>query len=166
MLRFTADISGDVQLDRAFNRITEIVRDFRDIWPAVAQEFYEIESEQFASEGAHGASGKWTPLSPAYRRWKEIHFPGEPILRLYHPLVDSLTSPASGDSIIRFDPMELTIGSKAPYALAHQFGAGRMPARPPISLSDNDKRRLQKAIQAGLVRFTRQAGFQVDEKAA
>lgn len=166
MIRFTADISGDVQLDRAFNRITQLITDFRDVWPAVAEAFYEIETEQFNSQGSKGASGKWAPLSPAYAAYKAKAFPGEPILQATHSMVNSLTSPEALDSIFRVDPMELVIGSKAPYALAHQTGGGRLPARPPISLSENDKRKLQKAIQAGLVKFTRQAGFQVDEKAA
>jgi phage gpG-like protein len=166
VIRFTADISGDVVLDRAFNRIDQYISDFRSIWPNVAQGFYAIEHEQFASEGSHGASGKWAPLSPTYKRWKQLHFPGEPILKLYHPLYESLTSPDAPDSIYRLDAQEMAIGTKVPYAMAHQRGAGNMPARPPISLTEADKRKIQKSIQSGLVEFTRGLGFQVNEKAA
>lgn len=166
MIRFTADVSGDVQLDRAFNRVSGFISDFRSVWPAAAQAFYEIETEQFASQGAKGASGKWAPLSPAYAKFKAVEFPGQPILRATSSLFDSLTRPDALDSIYRSEPMQLTMGSKAPYALMHQTGAGRLPARPPISLSENDKRKIQKAIQSELVRFTREAGFQVQERAA
>ena len=42
--------------------------------------------EQFASQGAwaydwpYPGAGPWKPLSDAYRRWKEEHYPGRPIL--------------------------------------------------------------------------------------
>lgn len=163
---FSAEIDGVEVFNRAFNRVEGGLSDLRFIWPSVAAEFYAIEREQFASEGAHGASGKWAPLSPAYKRWKELNFPGEPILRLYHPLVESLTTPDAAGSIFKPERDQLTIGSKVEYATAHQRGSGRMPARPPISLNENDKRRLQKAIQVPLVEFVRKQGFQVLEKAA
>lgn len=166
MIHFVGEIQGVEVLNRAFNRIEEHISDFRNIWPRVAQEFYAIEEEQFASEGAHGASGKWAPLSPAYKRWKEIHFPGEPILKLEHFLYPSLTRADAPDSIFRMDAQEMTLGSRTPYATAHQRGTGRMPARPPISLTEADKRRIQKSIQRGLVEFTRRAGFQVDQEKA
>lgn len=166
MLRFSAEVLGVEVLNRSFNRIDEYISDFRGIWPAVAAEFYAIEEGQFASEGAKGASGKWAPLSPAYKAWKVKNFPGEPILKLYHPLYESLTSPDAGDSVYRLEEQEMVLGSRTPYATAHQRGTAIMPARPPISLIEADKRRLQKAIQSQLVQFTRRMGFDVQEKAA
>lgn len=166
MVKFVATLEGVEVLNRAFNRIDQILTDFRSIWPNVAKEFYAIEADQFGSEGAKGASGKWASLSPAYKKWKERTHPGQAILRLDHPLVESLTSPDAAGSIYRLEADEMTLGSKVEYATAHQRGAGFMPARPPISLTEEDKRRVQKSLQAGLVKFTRQAGFQVDERLA
>lgn len=157
---FSIEIEGVEVFSRAFNRLEAGIDDFRSIWPNVAKEFYAIEHEQFESEGSHGASGKWAPLSPAYKKWKEKHFPGQPILKLTNSLYESLTSPDAPASIFRMDREEMTLGSKEPYAVVHQR------TRPPISLNQDDKRRLQKAIQAGLVAFTRRAGFQVEERRA
>lgn len=166
MIHFTVNVDGVEVLDRAFNRLDNSISDFRSVWPNVATEFYALEGEQFDSEGAAGSSGKWAPLSPAYKRWKETHFPGQPILKLTGALSESLTSAEALDAIFIADPDQLTLGSGVPYARAHQRGGGNLPARPPISLNENAKRRLQKAIQRGLVQFTRQAGFAVEEKAA
>lgn len=160
MIRFTAEISGDVQLDRAFNRVEERISDFRDFWPGVIRAFYEIETEQFQSEGAKGASGPWTPLSPAYKLFKEQEFPGKTILRREDALYESMTGPDALDSILRPERDELVIGSALPYALAQH------KRRPIVSLSEDNKKKIVKSIQQRLVEFTRSVGFQVEDKAA
>ena len=160
MIRFVAEIGNVEVLNRAFNRVEEHVSDFRSIWPNVAQEFYAIEREQFESEGAAGASGKWAALSPAYKKWKEANYPGQPIMRLENTLFESLTDPEALDAIFKPGKDELVMGSRTPYARRQHR------TRPLISLNEAQKRRLQKAIQRGLVEFTRRAGFEVREERA
>lgn len=165
MIRFLASVDGIPVLDRAFNRVEERISDFRFIWPFVAQEFYAIEREQFASQGAHGLSGRWAALSPAYAKWKSVKYPNMPILQATTVLMQSMTSPDAADSVFRPEADQLTIGSRAPYATAHQRGSG-LPARPVISLTEADKRRIQKAIQGPLAQFIRKQGLTVLENAA
>lgn len=160
MIRFTAEVQGIEVLNRAFNRVEEHISDFRFIWPSFAAEFYSIMREQFASEGAHGASGKWKPLTPAYKKWKEVHYPNMPILQATTALYQSITSSDASDSIFRPEVDQLTIGTQREGARAHQR------TRPVISLTEADKRRLTKAIQLPLVQFVRKQGFNVLEAAA
>jgi len=156
MINFSLDIDGIEVVDRSFNRLDKI-DDFRPVWPQVIEEFYSIEREQFSSEGAAGGF-KWAPLSPTYREFKEVRFPGKPILQREGELVDSLTDFEAADSILRPLKDELIIGTKHPAAIYHQRGTRRgLPRRPPINLSKSQQRRLQKAIQAGLVQFVREA---------
>lgn len=168
MIQFSRTVEGVEVLNRGFNRIQQYISDFRSVWPEVAKTFYAIEEQQFKSEGAHGASGRWAALSPAYAKFKAVAFPGQPILRATAGLYESMTSPDALDSIFRMDAREMTVGTQHEAARAHQKGSSKrkLPARPIISLTQSDKRRMQKAIQAGLVQFTRNLGFQVDEKAA
>lgn len=166
MLRFTGTVDGVETLNRAFNRVEEYISDFRSIWPFVAKEFYAIEEGQFQSEGAKGLSGRWSPLSPAYAKYKEQKFPGQPLLRATTSLYQSMTSPDAPDSIFRMDERELTIGTKHEAATAHQRGTRKMSARPIISLTEDDKRRIQKSIQGALVPFIRRQGFEVLENVA
>lgn len=166
MITFRAEVDGIEVLNRGFNRIDQIISDFRPIWPNVAQEIYGINQEQFDSEGGKGASGKWAALSPAYKRWKEVHYPGLPILQREQDLMSSLTDPEAPDAIYLPGRDELVVGTKDEKALAHHRGLGHLPARPIFSFSEQQKRRIQKAIQAGLVQFTRQAGFEVQEERA
>jgi phage gpG-like protein len=163
-LRFIAEVDGAITFDRAFNRIDSL-RDLRPLWPLVIEEFYRIEMEQFESEGAAGGQ-RWAPLSDPYRTWKEARYPGEPILQREHDLIDSLTDPEAADAVLLPGEDELVIGTRNPTAVFHQRGTRRMPRRPPINPSEAQKRRIQKALQQGLVQFIRDAGFDVQERAA
>jgi len=160
MLRFVAEVQGTVQLDRSFNRVDQEISDFRNFWPGVITAFYEIDTEQFATEGAQGASGQWAALSPAYKIFKEREFPGKSILRRTDALYESMTGPDALGSILRPEKDELIIGSALPYALAQH------KKRPIISLSEDNKRKIIKGIQQRLVEFARSAGFEAEEKAA
>lgn len=161
MIRFSAEIDGIPTLDRAFNRIEKQIEDLRFIWPAVSQEIYKIEGEQFASEGSVGASGKWVALSKAYAKFKVAKFPNQPILKATTSLFDSVTDPDAPDAIFRPEATALTIGTKREGAVFHQRETSRMPARKIYSFNDSQKRRIQKAVQVGLVQFIRRQGFEV-----
>lgn len=167
MFRLRAEIFGEEIFNRAFSRIDSL-SDLRPLWPEVIREFYLIETEQFASEGEAGASGKWEALSDVYAKYKQIAHPDKPILRADDDLMESLTDPEASGAILRPEQDQLTIGTSVPYASVHQKGSVKrgIPARPPISFSEAQKRRLQKSIQAGLVRFIREAGFRTNERAA
>lgn len=166
MISFSFSVDGITEFDRAFNRIDQILSDFRVIWPEVTKEFYRIEAEQFATEGRRGATGEWAKLSPAYAKFKAVKFPNKTILRATDSLFNSLTDQGAPGAIFRPTPSELTLGTSVPYAILHQRGTSRMRSRKPISMSDDQKRRIQKALQIGLVQFMRRQGFRVLENAA
>lgn len=166
MITFRADVDGVEVLNRAFNRVEQIISDFRPIWPTVAGEIYAINQEQFDTEGGAGASGRWAALSPAYARHKAVAFPGQPILQAEGHMVASLTDPEAPDAVYLPGRDELVIGTRDPKARAHQLGLANLPARPIFSFSEQQKRRIQKAIQRELVQFTRRAGFEVQEERA
>lgn len=165
MFQIIATVDGAEAINRAFNRTDGYISDMRNFAPAVSDEFYRAEKEQFDSEGSAGASGKWTPLSKAYAEYKAQKFPGQSILKATGALEESLTDLEGLDAVFRISKDEIVLGTKVPYALAHQRG-GRLPKRPVICLSETQKRRMQKAIQRELVEFTRKAGFEVEDIAA
>lgn len=165
-MRFTLRVDGVVVIDRAFNRVDQQASDMRNFAPGIAGVFYAAEERLFQSEGASGASGKWAALSKAYARFKARNFPGKSILKREDTLYESLTNPEAPDAVYRATQDEIVMGTRDPKALAHHRGRGRLPARPVVSLTESDKRLMQKSIQADLVRFTRQQGFHVEERAA
>lgn len=166
MIRFDVTVDGEQAFDRAFNRLDHSVSDFRPIWPFVTGTIYGIFGKAFDTEGASTAAGKWKELSPAYAKRKAIEFPGQTILRREDTLFESLTDPEAADAVFIPEADQLTIGSRTPYARAHQRGAGKLPARPMISFTETDKRDIQKSLQRGLLQFVRSLGLPVEEERA
>jgi|GEM_PF-730631 len=160
MFRFKMDIAGEVQLDRGIARFAEGVGDYRPIWPVIADDFYAEEKEQFASEGSAGGEA-WTPLSPAYAGWKEVHFPGMPIMQRTGDLERSLTSAGDPNSVRVETRKALTLGTRVPYAIYHQSLDPRtkLPRRPIIMLTNAFKAATMRNIQAYLVQIATQVGF-------
>lgn len=165
-MSFRIDVEGVTVFDRVFNRLDQGISDFRSIWPGVAGTIYGIFGRAFDTEGGSTAAGQWRELSPPYARRKAIEFPGQTILRAENTLYESLTDPQAADAIFIPEVDQLTIGSRDPKARAHQRGLGHLPARPIISLTETDKRDIQKSLQRGLLRFVRGLGLDVHEERA
>ncbi len=140
-LRFT--INGDVVLARALSRFGEGIADFSKPLDQIEVDFAVIEEQQFASEGARGGT-PWPPLSPTYEAWKATHFPGMPILQATMNLWGQLAV-GTGMRVER-SPRRLLMEPTVPYARWHQTGTRRMPARPPVVLIEEDKRRWVRFI--------------------
>lgn len=144
--RLTFAFYGEVQLDRTLERFTA-VEDMRPAWNAIADRFAHVERRQFAGEGTF--SGGWSPLSPRYARWKARHYPGKTILRRTDDLWRSLTERPFGIDII--EKQTMVIGSDVEYGAYHQAGAGRLPRRRPIELTDRERATWVKIVQRYLV---------------
>jgi len=158
MFRFTLTVAGETQMDRGIARFADGVSDYRPLWPEIYALFLEEERGQFASEGSHGGS-QWAPLSPRYAKWKEVRYPGRPILVREGTLRGSLTDRNAPGAVFQPEPRKLVMGSSVPYALFHQMGTRRMPARPEIKLTEPFKRKAMKQLQSYLVERATEAGF-------
>lgn len=158
MIRFSIEIEGEKQFDRAFNRVENHIEDLTPVWREVQREFFDIEQEQFSSQGAKGAHGKWAELSPAYEEIKlskygSIALIGG-ILYATGEMRESLTRNAK-HTVAHFNKQEAAFGTDLPYPVFHQKGTSKMPMRKPIDFSDDQKRRTQKTIQKSLLKLIR-----------
>lgn len=144
----TFDFYGDTQLERTLDRFANNVEDATPAWDAIADRLVHVERRQFASEGK-SSSGGWAPLSPKYAAWKAQHYPGQPILQREGHLVRSLTRRPLG--IERIEPQEAWLGSAVTYGAYHQRGAGNLPRRRPIELTEDERRTWVKILQRFIV---------------
>jgi hypothetical protein len=102
---------------------------------------------QFATEGAQGATGKWTVLSEPYGAWKRKHAPGVPILvglrrtKAKHARPQSYTTSGQMRQQLldplatHVSPQRLLYAPVSDIAGYHELGTPKMPARPPVDLS-------------------------------
>ncbi len=145
-MKVTVEVTGAKELTAAFDYVQDGVADLRKgkAWLRVRQEFYKIQKEHFAAEG-NGKTGKFAALSPAYKKVKQAKYGNAPILQASKRLYKSLTS-GGGEAIIEEGPQEMVLGTSVPYAGYHQSGTGKMPARPPIDLTDEHEKRLTEPV--------------------
>lgn len=156
---FKLTVDGQSVLLRALKQIEHEVSDWRPAWAECEQLFYLIEARQFGSEGGRGGD-RWQALSAAYKAWKEVHYPGKPILVREGDLKASLTGKDNKYSIREVLPMSLTLGSAHPAATAHQRGAGRLPRRSPLIITNSDMGQFTRRMLKRMQTVGSQAGFQ------
>lgn len=144
----TFDFLGDREIMRRLERIDDSINDASPAFNVMGDSLARAERRQFASQGAYG-SGGWAPLSPAYARWKAKHYPGAKILHRTGDLEDSLTRRPFGIDVVEHD--QAIFGTTLGYAIEHQHGNNRMPARPPIDLPESVRRRWVKILQRYLL---------------
>lgn len=132
----TMDVYGDVVIDRRLERFNA-VHDMRPAWEVLRHRFLAMERRQFASEGAAGRHGRWSPLSDDYARWKANHFPGKTLMRASDQLYDSLTQ---GPAIDVEEPHELRLGSAVEHGAFHQKPGetSAMPRRRVVDFSEDE----------------------------
>lgn len=160
MLNIKWEVEGVTILNRSFSRVNETLTDLRPIWDNVQREFWAIEDQQFKSENARGASGTWKPLTRPYAKRKAQRYGVKTILRASDRLYSSLTG-QTGDTVLLKDPQEFGIGTSLKYAGYHQRGGGRLPKRPVIDFSENQKRDLMKGMQRDILKELRKTGLEV-----
>lgn len=150
-MRITIAIGNETQFDREISRFSNGVSDFRVVAPSILTALRSIVADQFASQGR----GLWRPLSKRYAAQKARKYPGKTILRRTDRMYDSLVK-RTASSIVSINKNELTYGTSVPYASFHQAGTKKMPARKIIALTEADNDRIVKAVQARLVKLTKE----------
>ncbi len=144
--RLELDVMGDKVLSRGFSRYAEDVQDMHEAFEEIAADFWESNEKQFVTEGKYGG-GRWRALAPSTLRAKPG---GLPTLVREGTLKDSLTK-GNPWTIEKIEPLQVTLGTKVPYALYHQRGTGNMPKRPVIAVPETQRTRWHKIIQRYLV---------------
>jgi hypothetical protein len=152
------EIAGQVEMDRGIARFADAVADYRPIWPVIEDDFYALEKDQFKSEGAETGE-KWAQLADSTLRQKEALYPGKPILERAGALVASLTDPGADGAVHIEARKQLTLGTTVAYALYHQTGTLKMPARQEIRMPEPFKRQVMHHVQTYLVQVASQSGL-------
>lgn len=150
-MRITISLPNETVFSREINRFSNGVSDFRIVAPTILTTLRSIVADQFATQGR----GLWRPLSKRYAAQKAQKYPGKTVLRRTDRMYDSLVK-RTASSIVSINKNELTYGTSVPFASFHQTGTRKMPARKIIALTEGDKDKIIKAVQARLVKLTKE----------
>lgn len=144
---FRFEVDGEVQLSRAFDMAGQTLEDWAPVFAAWGEDFRETQYNVFWNEGAFEGRSRWAELSPRYRAWKDLHYPGRNILVLTGAMMSGLTDPNDPDHVYEIDEDQMTIGVRSPYAQYHQHGTSKMPQRKVVELTQPQKRRWTQIVR-------------------
>lgn len=153
-VNISVTVDGEAELERSITRFTADIKDFTPLWPEVIKEYQRIEADQFKTFG----HGSWAPLSPKYAAWKSQHYPGQPLLVRTGRMRSDFTT-GSAKATMTHDSVSIAASSETSYWRYHQYGTSKMPARPPVDLSEADRMSIMKKVQAWLVAQAKAAGL-------
>lgn len=134
------EITGGEEVKKGLAVILDNLKDLTPFWREVwAPKYFAVVQDLFKTGGAaRGTGGKfkggnWAWLSPKYRAWKAVHYPGAPILVRTGEMRESVrwygTNLGPG-GLFDPHPSYVIAGTTIPYAKYHQTGTKHMPARP------------------------------------
>lgn len=126
----------DGELKRKLQQLQAKTGNLKPFFDDVGEALLNSTRERFTSQRAPDGT-RWKPLSPNYSTRKKKN--ADLILTLNGYLRGSLAKSTSNDS--------LRIGTPLIYGATHQFGRGKIPARPFLGLSDQDRSDLIDALR-------------------
>ncbi|MDI6781586.1 MAG: hypothetical protein QME49_05755 [bacterium] len=116
------------QLTQLIDRVRrEALSDLTEFWTELEKFVAKTIEKRFDTEG----HGRWEALSPAYKAWKDIHYPGMPILQRTQKLIHAATKKGAEGNIDEKTRTSFAWGvdtSAIPYAASVQSGR-RAPSR-------------------------------------
>lgn len=152
--KISFDLLGDKQYVRGFEAMASEVADLREPFEEIGEQLRLSVSEQFRTEGAHGAGGKWQALNPAYERWKRAEYGDQPIL----VATGKMRAAAISRDAITVTPRQLIYEIDDPKAIHHQRGDEPLPSNPArklVDLSLTDRRGWDRSFAEWLNRIRR-----------
>lgn len=139
---------GEDTIDRRLERFELGAQNAAPAFDKMGNSLVLAEQKQFKSEGGYGSAG-WAPLSAAYAARKRREVGNKPILVYSGTLKKGLTHrPFPVEAV---EAQFAVFGTDLDYALYHQHGTPRMPARPVISLPESVRQQWVKILQRWLV---------------
>jgi len=151
----TFDIENKEQFNKLLDKVSKLGSN-RFIMGEMARIVKKFNKANFTLKG----SGQYEPLSAKYLKRKKRFKPAAPILVYSGDLRDSIGGSTS-KSILKLTAFSATIGTKLSYAkyldtgTENEDGTVKMPARPPLFLTDKMVEQMIKIYDKNIARGLR-----------
>lgn len=128
-------VIGEQRLFESIDRLTELISDQRERgWQGNVDVRLDFETRWLDSEG----NGEWPELTAGYARDKERAVGNLPTLQFSTRMYRSLTEEGADNYVREESANSLKVGSADPKARWHHEGAGRLPVREVIRITDEE----------------------------
>lgn len=152
-------VQGEKRLFEAIDKLIQVVSDQRERgWQDNVDIRLDYQRRHMDTEG----SGGWTPLNDEYRLQKVREVGAIPILQFSGKMYRSLTEPGAPGFVREETATALFVGSSNPLARYHQEGAGRLPKREVIVITDAEGRDHMEVIEENYRGIAEGLGFRVN----
>jgi phage gpG-like protein len=150
-LDVSVQVFGEDVVRRRFLRFADQAEDASAAFSAIVGILERATAANFATRGVSGGS-RWRDLKPATRARKRREHLDPRILQATHRLHDSLVDSSHPEHVEHITADSLRWGSTVPYGVYHQSTRPRrvIPYRPPVRLSEVDKRQVVRELQASI----------------
>lgn len=132
--------------------------DLRPIFKAVGISYRREVKAIFERKQPRDPKYKWAPLSERYKKWKEAHYPGRPILVLTGKLKKSMTELGSDGNFQEIGKESAVFGSTVTYGYFHDEGTDVLPQRNFSIPNDRRKKILEDQIERDIVKQVENKG--------
>lgn len=148
--RWNFTVSESPNWHFAFSRFADQITDWRPVFDLIIEDYQDVETKHFQTEGRSGLGQQWADLSPDYAMWKSENYPGRPILVREGDMRQAVLEPK-----IRKKRDYLRLRIKDEKLEYHQEGTKSMPARPVLVKPETMEKRWMKIFQSYMVYATR-----------
>ncbi len=134
-MQISIQVEGLARIRQRLKATADKLQNMRQFWSSVGmyvqrQTIRERFNKEQSPEGQ-----KWKPLAPSTKRRKKRHKRGQ--MKILHDtgaLRRSIAYEAGSNSV--------KVGSVLKYARTHQFGRGKIPARPFLGVTESEKKHI------------------------
>jgi phage gpG-like protein len=150
-VRFELEVHGEKLISRRLQRMEQASLHAKPAFVAIGLRLLAYELALFESGGASGGD-RWERLEASTVREKVRKGQDPRVLHASRRLRRSLTQRGNPDQLRRSHDDRIEFGSRLPYAKYHQTGTRHMPARPPLQMTELQKRELTRILQRHIMR--------------
>lgn len=152
------NVRGEKQLFEAIDGLISLISDQRERgWQKNVDVRLDYQRRYMDSEGG----GDWPELSAGYARDKEAAVGNLPILQYTTRMYRSLTEEGAPNYVREETATTLSVGSSDPKARLHHEGAGRLPVREVIRVTNEEGQSHLQVFHDSYEASSRALGFRV-----
>jgi hypothetical protein len=156
----TSTVKGEQQAYAAIDRQIDAVSDWRKLPGGLQPQvdiYLDYETRHLDSEG----SGEWISNTERYQARKFREVGDKPQMQYSGDTYRSLTDEADGEFVREEGPSFLRVGSSHPLARYHHEGAGRLPVRPIIVVTEGQRQAHFEEFVSSHAAHARASGWRV-----